>query len=78
LTKLPPERAADLVQRVAANFVAYQARARGDALRIENFRQGLPSGVPLVQVPDLARDIHDLTGLRALHPHLFRRRRAAA
>jgi anion-transporting ArsA/GET3 family ATPase len=78
LTKLPAERAADLVRRVAVNFVAYQARARGDALRIENFRQGLPHGVPLVQVPDLARDIHEINGLCALHPHLFKRRRAAA
>jgi anion-transporting ArsA/GET3 family ATPase len=61
----------DLLQRLARNFVAHQARARGDALRVEVFRQGLPPGVPLVQVPDLARDIHDLTGLSALHPFLF-------
>jgi anion-transporting ArsA/GET3 family ATPase len=60
----------DLLARLARNFVAHQARARGDALRIEVFRQGLPEGVPVAQVPDLARDIHDLRGLAALHPFL--------
>ena len=63
--------ARDLLVRLATNFVAHQDRARGDALRVEVFRQGLPPGVPLVQVPNLARDIHDLSGLAALHPFLF-------
>jgi hypothetical protein len=62
----------DLLLRLARNFCAHQSRARGDAVRVEVFRQGLPSGVPLVQVPNLARDIHDLRGLSALHPFLFR------
>ena len=60
-----------MAERLARNFVAYQARARGDALRLEMFRQGLPRGVPLVQVPNLASDIHDLGGLLLLHPYLF-------
>jgi anion-transporting ArsA/GET3 family ATPase len=62
---------ASLAERLARNFVAYQARARGDALRIEMFRQGLPRGVPIVQVPNLPADIHDLHGLIDLHPYLF-------
>jgi len=65
-----PEAAA-LGERLARNFVAYQARARGDELRMEMFRQALPRGVPLVQVPNLPSDIHDLGGLLLLHPYLF-------
>ena len=60
-----------LAARLARNFVAYQARARGDVLRMEMFRQGLPRSVPLVLVPNLASDIHDLAGLLLLHPYLF-------
>lgn len=57
--------------QLARNLVDWQARARGDALRTEIFRGGLPRGVPLVQVPDLASDIHDLAGLASLHEFLF-------
>ncbi|MFM7143083.1 MAG: hypothetical protein ACKO2K_14350, partial [Alphaproteobacteria bacterium] len=64
---------ADLLDRLARNFCAWQERARGDALRIEGFMQGLPDGVPLVQVPNLPRDIHDLEGLTSLHPFLLGR-----
>lgn len=66
-----------LASRLARNFVAYQARARGDVLRMEMFRQGLPRSVPLVQVPNLASDIHDLAGLLLLHPYLFASRATA-
>jgi len=68
---------ASLARRLAQNFVAYQARARGDVLRMEMFRQGLPRSVPLVQVPNLPSDIHDLAGLLSLHPYLFASRSAA-
>ena len=59
-----------LATRLAHNFLDQEKRARGDALRIEMFRQGLPRGLPLVSVPDLAADIHDLRGLVALKPYL--------
>ena len=49
----------------------YVSRAQGDALRIELFRAGLPVGLPIAQVPDLSSDIHDIEGLRSLHPYLF-------
>jgi anion-transporting ArsA/GET3 family ATPase len=49
----------------------YVSRAQGDALRIELFRAGLPVGLPTAQVPDLSSDIHDIHGLRSLHPYLF-------
>lgn len=72
LDRLPPGTdGRALLLRLAENFVRHQACARGDALRIEVFRQGLPRGVPLVQVPNLARDIHDVRGLVELHGFLF-------
>lgn len=61
----------EVAMQLARNLVDWQARARGDALRTEIFRGGLPRGVPLVQVPDLASDIHDLAGLASLHEFLF-------
>jgi anion-transporting ArsA/GET3 family ATPase len=65
-------------RELAANFVDYQALARGESLRIEQFRAGLPRRVPLVTVPNFARDVHDLASLAAMHPHLFGPARAAA
>ncbi|MBY0276727.1 AAA family ATPase [Candidatus Binatia bacterium] len=65
--------APSLAARLAQNFVAYQARARGDELRLEIFRQGLPRSVPLALVPNLESDIHDVAGLLQLHPFLFAR-----
>jgi len=65
-------------RELAANFADYQALARGESLRIEQFRAGLPRRVPLVAVPNFARDVHDLAALAAMHPHLFGAARAAA
>jgi anion-transporting ArsA/GET3 family ATPase len=62
---------------LAENFVAYQALARGESLRLEQFRLGLPRGVPIVRVPNFARDVHDLASLAAMHAHLFAGRAAA-
>jgi anion-transporting ArsA/GET3 family ATPase len=56
---------------LAENFADYQALARGESLRIEQFRAGLPRRVPLVQVPNFARDVHDLTALAGMHAYLF-------
>jgi len=63
---------------LAANFADYQALARGESLRIEQFRAGLPRRVPVVSVPNFARDVHDLAALAAMHAHLFGGARAAA
>jgi anion-transporting ArsA/GET3 family ATPase len=70
-------RAGDAAE-LAANFVDYQALARGESLRIEQFRAGLPRRVPVVTVPNFARDVHDLGALAAMHAHLFGGARAAA
>src|SRR6185295_14241222 len=58
-------------EAVAHNFADYQALARGESLRLEMFRAGLPRGLPVVRVPNFARDVHDLASLAAMHPHLF-------
>jgi hypothetical protein len=64
-------------REIVANFVDYQVLARGESLRIEQFESGLPRGVPMVQVPNFARDVHDLGSLAAMHAHLFEARTAA-
>ncbi len=62
---------------LAANFVDYQVLARGESLRLEMFRAGLPRAVPVVQVPNFARDVHDLASLAEMHGHLFGGKTAA-
>ena len=62
---------------LAANFVDYQALARGESLRLEMFRTGLPRGIPVVQIPNFARDVHDLASLAAMHAYLFAAKAAA-
>src|SRR5207249_3816302 len=64
-------------RELAANFVDYQVLARGESLRIEQFRAGLPRGVPVVHIPNFARDVHDLASLAGMHAHLFGARAAA-
>ena len=61
----------DDVARLTENFLDYQLLARGESLRIEQFRAGLTRRVPLVLVPNFARDVHDLASLAGLHAHLF-------
>ncbi|TMB60613.1 MAG: ArsA family ATPase [Deltaproteobacteria bacterium] len=62
---------------LAANFVDYQVLARGESLRLEMFRAGLSRTVPVVQVPNFARDVHDLASLAEMHGHLFGGKAAA-
>jgi anion-transporting ArsA/GET3 family ATPase len=65
--------ARDEARVLAENFVDYQTLARGEGLRIEQFRRGLPRRVPLVCVPNFARDVHDLGSLAGMHRFLFGR-----
>ncbi len=62
---------ADAAGALVENFVDYQALARGEQLRMEQFRAGLPKRVPLAVVPNFARDVHDLATLAAMHAYLF-------
>jgi anion-transporting ArsA/GET3 family ATPase len=70
-------RSGDEARALAENFVDYQTLARGESLRLEQFRAGLPRAVPVVQVPNFARDVHDLASLAAMHAYLFGTRAAA-
>jgi hypothetical protein len=56
---------------LASNFVDYQLLARGEALRMDEFRRGIPRRVPFVTVPNFDSDVHDLTGLTRMHQYLF-------
>jgi anion-transporting ArsA/GET3 family ATPase len=62
---------ADAAEGLVENFADYQVLARGEQLRMEQFRSGLPKRVPLVVVPNFARDVHDLASLAAMHRYLF-------
>ncbi len=59
------------VSWLASNFVDYQLLARGEALRMEQFRTGLSRRVPFVTVPNFDTDVHDLASLTRMHAYLF-------
>jgi anion-transporting ArsA/GET3 family ATPase len=61
----------DAARPLIENFVDYQALARGEQLRMDQFRAGLPKRVPFVVVPNFARDVHDLASLAGMHQYLF-------
>lgn len=61
---------APIRRRLVENFLRYEVQARGDQLRIENFRAQLPASVPVATVPNFEEDLHDLQGLRRLHEYL--------
>jgi hypothetical protein len=63
---------------LARNFVDYQLLARGEALRMEQFRGGLSRRIPFITVPNFETDLHDLAGLAGMHGHLFGRAAAPA
>jgi len=56
---------------LARNFVDYQLLARGEAIRMEQFRGGLSRKVPFVTVPNFDSDLHDVASLTRMHAHLF-------
>jgi hypothetical protein len=62
---------------LARNFVDYQLLARGEALRMEQFRRGLPRRAAFVSVPNFESDLHDVAGLGRMHQFLFGADRAA-
>jgi hypothetical protein len=65
------------VEWLARNFVDYQALARGEALRMEQFRAGIRRGIPFITVPNFESDLHDLVGLSRMHDYLFAREAGA-
>jgi anion-transporting ArsA/GET3 family ATPase len=60
----------DLADRVEANFADYQALAARDARNIEHLAKEL-GRKPVIRVPYLDEDIHDLEGLQKVDRYLF-------
>jgi anion-transporting ArsA/GET3 family ATPase len=60
-----------LARSVAAAFADEHALARRDAANVAHLRARLGDGVPLLQVPLLDGDVHDVDGLVRLHAALF-------
>jgi anion-transporting ArsA/GET3 family ATPase len=61
---------AEQARRLAENFTQYETLARGDNLRLEAFRRQLPKRAVVATVPNFDEDLHDLSGLRRMIPHL--------
>jgi len=59
-----------LAAKVARNLSEHRALAERDALNIERLR-GRPGRKPILTVPELSGDVHDLAGLEQLKEHLF-------
>jgi anion-transporting ArsA/GET3 family ATPase len=59
------------LQWLAKNFLAYQALARGEGLRLEDFERNLTADTPVVRVPVLPAFPADIGGLLILHKYLF-------
>jgi anion-transporting ArsA/GET3 family ATPase len=68
---------AELAARVAANFADYRALADRDARNVATLRRELRSA-PVIEVPYLTEDVHDLAGLFEINAHLFGDSRAPA
>ncbi len=60
-----------LAARVAAAFADEHALARRDAANVERLAERLGAGVPLLRVPLLEGDVHDVPGLVRLQGELF-------
>jgi anion-transporting ArsA/GET3 family ATPase len=67
---LGPELRAELAERVAQNFDDYHVLARRDDRNIARLHAELGDR-PLLQVPHLDDDVHDIAGLLQMHRYLF-------
>jgi anion-transporting ArsA/GET3 family ATPase len=70
VTALGDELTPELAGRVAANFADYHRLARRDARNVARLGREL-GGEPLLLVPHLDDDVHDVKGLSRLHRYLF-------
>jgi anion-transporting ArsA/GET3 family ATPase len=61
---------ADLAARVAENFHDYHVLARRDDRNVDRLAEAL-GDEPLLLVPQLDQDVHDLEGLLRMHRYLF-------
>src|SRR6201999_4294224 len=70
VSALDAELAAELASRVAENFFDYHRLARRDARNVTRLRDELGQE-PLLPVPHLDDDVHDVEGLLRIHRYLF-------
>ncbi|HEY2320214.1 MAG TPA: ArsA-related P-loop ATPase [Solirubrobacteraceae bacterium] len=70
LSALGEELAPDLAARVAENFFDYHRLARRDARNVARLHDEL-ADQPLLLVPHLDDDVHDVAGLLRVHRYLF-------
>jgi anion-transporting ArsA/GET3 family ATPase len=70
LSALDAELAGDLATRVADNFFDYHRLARRDARNVARLHDEL-GDQPLLLVPHLDDDVHDVEGLLRIHRYLF-------
>jgi anion-transporting ArsA/GET3 family ATPase len=70
LTALSDTVSPDLAGRVATNFDDYHRLARRDTRNLARLEAEL-GGEPLLLVPRLDDDVHDIAGLRRVHRYLF-------
>jgi anion-transporting ArsA/GET3 family ATPase len=69
-SKLTSRLGADLAAKVAANFADYHLLARRDQANIARLQAEL-GDQPLLVVPHLDDDVHDIEGLLRIHRYLF-------
>jgi hypothetical protein len=67
---LGEELSADLAARVSENFLDYHRLARRDTRNVARLQAEL-GGEPLLLVPRLDDDVHDIEGLLRVHRFLF-------
>jgi anion-transporting ArsA/GET3 family ATPase len=70
VSALDAELSGDLAARVAENFFDYHRLARRDARNLTRLRDEL-GDQPLLLVPHLDDDVHDIEGLLRVHRYLF-------
>ncbi|MCO5327331.1 MAG: AAA family ATPase [Solirubrobacterales bacterium] len=67
----------DLAERVMDSYRDRRGLVERDAANVEDLRDRI-GAVPLLTIPEMADEIHDLVGLLSLQPHLFGAAAAAA
>jgi anion-transporting ArsA/GET3 family ATPase len=69
---LPELLAEDLARKVARNLEDYRVLAERDRRNLDRLRSAL-GRKPMIMVPELDDDVHDLAGLERMNEHLFER-----
>jgi anion-transporting ArsA/GET3 family ATPase len=59
-----------LAAKVTRNLDEHRSLAERDQANLDRLRRKIPRK-PIITVPELATDVHDLDGLRAINEHLF-------